>query len=573
MRLGIGMRWWLALAFGAVAALTAVVGAELINRNSEEAFRERAQDVTAGRAVRVAIDLAGVSGAGLQQTVRELAFEQRLSLFVFNGDGDLLSAPRSRGVDLEALTEWEEGVSAALADRRFVRTSDTLGATVVALPLGGPGPEALLVRADHPDVAAEFGIVEEEVVEAALVALVAGAVVGFLIAGLIASRIGRIGRAAASIAAGDFDRELRPSFRDEVGRLALTIDRMRRQLRASFARVESERGRLEGVLERLHQGVVSVDQDLRVEFVNRAARELLGEPVREGDLLPDAWRDSSLAHLVEQLFEEEGEVAEARVVTADERVYAVVGVPVRAEEGRAILVLTDVTERERQERAEREFVQNAAHELRTPLTTIRAAVEALEAGLKDLPEERDHLLRHLDRESERLVQLIRSLLVLARAEALQEPPPLEPVEVRALLERVVEGIVPAPGVEVAIDCPPDLFVRANRELVGDAIGNLAANSARYTREGSIELAARPIGGGRVAIEVRDTGRGFDAGDARRIYDRFYRAAGRGTDGFGLGLSIVRQAVRTLGGTVEIESEPGVGTRAVVVLGSPNGTWQ
>ncbi len=572
MRLGVGIRWWLALAFGAVAALTAVVGAEILNRNSEDAFRARAQEVAAGLAVEAAIDLAGASGAGLQEAVRELAFEDRLSLFVFNSDGELLSAPRSRGVDLEEIPEWEQGVEAALAERRFVETSDTLRTTVVALPLSGPGPEALLVRAEHPDIAAEFGIVEDERVKAAAVALAAGAFVGFLIASLIAARIGRIGAAAAAIEGGRFDLELRPRFRDELGRLALTIDRMRRQLRQSFSRVEAEHRRLEGVLERLHQGVVSVDRDLRIEFANRAARQLLAPALlREGETLPEPWRTASLRRLVAQLFAPDGEVAEVRMTGADGRVYAVVGVPVRADQPAAILVLTDVTERERQERAEREFVQNAAHELRTPLTTIRAAVEALEAGLKDVPAERDRLLGHVDRESERLVRLIRSLLVLARAEALLESPPLERVEVRSLLDEVAERLSPAPGVDIAVDCAPGIAVRANEELMRDAISNLAANSAKYTREGTIALVGRSRDGGEVVIEVRDTGRGFDAGSADRVYERFYRAAGRGTDGFGLGLSIVRQAVRTLGGTIDIQSRPGVGTTAVVTLPSDNGS--
>ena len=87
-----------------------------------------------------------------------------------------------------------------------------------------------------------------------------------------------------------------------------------------------------------------------------------------------------------------------------------------------LIVLDDLTEQERRELAEREFVTNAAHELRTPLTTIIGAVEVLQAGAKDDPVERDRFLAHIEREAERLARLARALLTLARAHAGQERP-------------------------------------------------------------------------------------------------------------------------------------------------------
>ncbi len=81
-----------------------------------------------------------------------------------------------------------------------------------------------------------------------------------------------------------------------------------------------------------------------------------------------------------------------------------------------LIVLDDLTEQERRELAEREFVTNAAHELRTPLTTIIGAVEVLQAGAKDDADERDRFLAHIEREAARLARLARALLA-ARARA------------------------------------------------------------------------------------------------------------------------------------------------------------
>ncbi len=564
MRFAIGMRWWLGLAFALVVAVTAVAVFEVSSRGSEDALRERAQDLAAGRAFGAAIEITEVGGgANLQEGVRRVAAERALAVFAFNRDGELLSAPASRSVELASIDDRRQAVATALAGRRFVRTSDE--ATIVGLPLSSRGAAALLVYAPHPDVAREIGLVRDELVRAALIAIAVGGLAGFLIASLIAARLRRIAGTAAAIEAGSFDMELRPRFRDELGDLAATIDRMRRRLRDSFARLESDRNRLEKLLERLHQGVVTVDRGLRVEFVNRAARRLLeSETLAEGDPLPEPWEGVSLRRLVKRLIEADASVAEVRISPAENRTYSVIGVPVRGEDASAILVVTDVTEAERRERAEREFVQNAAHELRTPLTTIRAAVEALQRGAKDLPHERDRFLDHIDRESDRLVRLIRTLLMLARAQTQQERPPLERVELRPLLEDIAGRTQAARDVTVSVDCPAGLAAAADAELAGDALANLAANSAKYTERGEIVFCAYPADNGTVAIEVRDTGPGIEDCDLDRIYDRFYRRSD-GNSGFGLGLAIARQVAVALGGAIEVETEPGVGTTAKLLL--------
>jgi signal transduction histidine kinase len=96
--------------------------------------------------------------------------------------------------------------------------------------------------------------------------------------------------------------------------------------------------------------------------------------------------------------------------------------------------------------------------------------------------------------------------------------------------------------------------------------NLVDNAAKLTEHGRIVLRGRPAAGGRVVIEVSDTGPGIDTADQEGVFERFSRGSDRRDgEGFGLGLAIVRQAVRALGGRVELESEPGVGTTVRVVL--------
>jgi signal transduction histidine kinase len=216
-----------------------------------------------------------------------------------------------------------------------------------------------------------------------------------------------------------------------------------------------------------------------------------------------------------------------------------------------------VAERVRQETAEREFVTNAAHELQSPLTAIVSAIEVLQAGAKDTPE-RDVFLGHIERASARLARLARALLVLARAQTGAESPKTELVSLEALLADVGSWLKTAEKVRVDVSCPPEAAVITNRELVEQAVFNVAENAAKYTAVGRIELAARVVDG-RAEISISDTGPGISRAEQRHVFERFYRGGSSPDEGSGLGLSIARAAAEALGGEVELESAVGKGT--------------
>jgi two-component system phosphate regulon sensor histidine kinase PhoR len=217
-----------------------------------------------------------------------------------------------------------------------------------------------------------------------------------------------------------------------------------------------------------------------------------------------------------------------------------------------------MTERLRRERAEREFVANAAHELRTPVAAIAGAVEVLQAGAKHVPEERDRFLEHIEREALRLGRLASALLTLARAEAVGDPAGMELVELAPLLRAVASDVRPASGVRVRVRCRRGVCALADEALLEQAVSNVAHNAARHTSAGSIDLSAHARDG-TVEIAIADTGSGMRPEDATRALDRFYRGPRETAGGFGLGLAIVAQAMRTMGGAIDVESAVGVGT--------------
>jgi two-component system, OmpR family, phosphate regulon sensor histidine kinase PhoR len=318
------------------------------------------------------------------------------------------------------------------------------------------------------------------------------------------------------------------------------------------------------ILDRLPHAVVALDRGLRVGYANPAADRLLGDGSSLfGSVLRERWLEVPLRELVEQAFEPAEEPEEARTTTAgNDSSYDVRVLPPDSQ-GQALLLIVDVSPGAQLVRAEREFVTNAAHQLRTPVAALASAIEVLQGGAKDVPEARDRFLAHLDSQCDRLVRLTRALLLLARSQALSEPPTVELVPLRPLLESIARGLRPTPAVRVLVVCPLDLAALTNLDLLEQALGNLAENAAKYTAEGEIALVASQLEEGAIELVVSDTGVGVDLPSASR-FQRFYREPGAEGEGFGLGLAIAAEALRVLGGSLVVEGGS-AGTRAVVTL--------
>jgi PAS domain S-box-containing protein len=391
----------------------------------------------------------------------------------------------------------------------------------------------------------------------------------------------------SGVARGDIGRELRWSLEDvtERGRAETELRVLAAELEARVAErteeVEAQHTRLAAIVQNVPIGLVLVEARTgRPETANDTALEIFGNAVdfaeRQGyredgsRYGPDDWPVVRSLRTGERVV---GERAEVVRPDGSRLKVELSSTPIRNPRGRivsAVSVVHDVTERERREVAQREFVANAAHELRTPLAAITGAIELLQSGAKDDPDARDVFLGHIERETGRLQRLVRAMLTLARAQTEAEAPRLEIVPLGPLLSQTVKALEPPPSVAVELECPPDLAAVANRDLLERVVANLAANAVQYTSEGRIVVRARADGDDVVELSVSDTGRGIAPPERERMFDRFYRGP-RDRDGFGLGLAIVSEAVRAMDGTIDVESQDGAGTvvrvrlRAATVL--------
>jgi signal transduction histidine kinase len=215
--------------------------------------------------------------------------------------------------------------------------------------------------------------------------------------------------------------------------------------------------------------------------------------------------------------------------------------------------------------SQRAFVANASHQLRTPLTGLRLRLEAAGVRSRD-PEVREQLAA-AEEETERLAELLRDLLLLARDQEPATPGAAAPVaEVASAARERWQGPAEADGHDLELRGERSLAVRASAADLGVILDNLIENALRYSPSGTPVRVEWAAAGDEVVLAVVDSGPGVDPEERESVFERFYRGeAGRGVPGTGLGLPIVAALARRWGGSARLEDGDGGGTRAELRL--------
>ncbi len=217
------------------------------------------------------------------------------------------------------------------------------------------------------------------------------------------------------------------------------------------------------------------------------------------------------------------------------------------------------------EQLSRNFLMSVSHELRTPLTAIRGHVSAVREGVIDDPAMRDQSLAVIEEEAMRLERLVGDVLDLAKLDAhrftvLQEEVDMERLSERAFAAFGEEARRQAIDYRLEVDARPVILTDGDRVL--QIIVNLLSNAFRWTPAGGRVQLTLSAANGSVSVAVTDTGPGITEAERDRIFRPFWSRDGGGT---GLGLAIARELAVALGGRIDLESEPGRGSRFELVL--------
>lgn len=205
--------------------------------------------------------------------------------------------------------------------------------------------------------------------------------------------------------------------------------------------------------------------------------------------------------------------------------------------------------------AQREFTANAAHELKTPLAAMRLAGENL-LRTRVEQDEVSETVGFLLEETARLNDLIERMLLLARAESGRIPIECDYLKLNPLLQQLHAHLLPLAeyhGQILLLDSPDDWSVWADAKLLRMAVENCVTNAIVHNPAGTrILLEVQRLAAGGICIHIRDNGTGIAVEDREYLFERFFRAAGSGSRGNGLGLPITKWAVAAFGGKVSFE---------------------
>jgi two-component system, OmpR family, phosphate regulon sensor histidine kinase PhoR len=392
-------------------------------------------------------------------------------------------------------------------------------------------------------------------------------------------------RQSLRYAAGDFTQKISVTGSEEIVSLAQAMNKMAVQLDERMKAVLGKRNELETVLAGMVEGVIAVDPEDRVLYMNKSARMQLGIEQRniQGNSLLEIVRNLDLLRFIQQTILKD-EPSEKTIILnqdkSDEKILQVHGAQLfDAQKTRlgALVVINDVTKLLRLESLRRDFVANVSHELKTPITSIKGYVETLLDEAGELPRHVQDFLTVISKQTNRLQAIVEDLLSLAKIEKENDRDEilLEYDSIREVLQNAVEACsakAAERNIQVTLQGGEQIYIFINGPLLEQAVINLLDNAIKYSKAGGAVLVETTEDDDEFRISIKDSGIGIEQQYLERLFERFYvvdKGRSREFGGTGLGLAIVKHIVQAHGGRVTVKSKMNQGSIFTIHLPKNN----
>ncbi len=367
----------------------------------------------------------------------------------------------------------------------------------------------------------------------------------------------------------DLDHPLSNRGYDELTPLLRRLNAQQSQIRSQRDQLRQRQQEFDAVTNGMAEGLVLLNSQRVILSINPAAQRLfqtdaacVGQPILSINRSPE---------LQELLTKAGGGRYAERVLELGSEKYQMDASPIVCEGtvSGMVLLLLDVTQKERAEQLRREFTANVSHELKTPLHTISGCAELLAGGMVqqgDAP----RFAQQIYQEAQRMIRLVEDIIRLAHLDEGAADLKREQVDLYALAGEALEHLGPAAAaaqVELKLEGQPSVMEGVPQLLRG-IVYNLCDNAVKYNRPGGRVLVKVEPQSQQICLTVEDTGIGIPEEHQQRIFERFYRvdkSHSKKNGGTGLGLSIVKHAARLQNAQIELQSQPGQGTVVRVVF--------
>lgn len=351
---------------------------------------------------------------------------------------------------------------------------------------------------------------------------------------------------------------------EELSPLLVRIDRQNTKIREQMDQLRQNQEEYLAITEYMKDGLIVTNNKV-VLSINRAAQELFDvtqEDCVNHDIITvgrnEAVKGAFLAALSGK--------SDERTADISGRTYQLLANPVRAEKEDVtgvVLLILDITEKQRAEMMRKEFSANVSHELKSPLMSISGYAELIENGVAK-PEDVKKFAGIIHSEAARLTSLVEDIIKLSRLDEKSEQLSMEDVdlfEVACEVKDHLELKAEQQRIDIGL-CGNHVIITGVHQVLYEMIYNLCENAIKYNHAGGhvwINVYSEGLKG--AVIAVKDDGIGIDKSDQGRIFERFYRvdkSHSRETGGTGLGLSIVKHGALLHNAKIQVESEIGRG---------------
>lgn len=390
-------------------------------------------------------------------------------------------------------------------------------------------------------------------------------VIAIILSAFLASRLSK--KIVKPLNELNLDKPLDNNGYDELSPLLRRIDTQQKEISRQSEELKQRQNELEVMTSAMSEGIILLNNRGTVLSINKAAAKLFGtDCFCIGEDIVSINRSLELAQLLNKA--KNGEHSE-RVVELGCGRYQMMASPVISNNivSGIVLLILDVTEKEKAEQLRREFTANVSHELKTPLHTISGSAELLANGMVK-PEDIPIFLKRIYSETQRMIQLVEDIIRLSHLDEGAEDMKWDMVDLYAVAEETINSLADeaeSNGIKFEL-YGETVLINGIRQLLQEIIYNLCDNAIKYNcRGGSVSVGVKNENEFAV-LTITDTGIGIPAEHQERIFERFYRvdkSHSKEIGGTGLGLSIVKHAAKLHNAEIELHSIVNKGTEITI----------
>lgn len=469
----------------------------------------------------------------------------------------------------------EKGVS--------IRYSATLGKNMmyIAMPVIPKSVVAAVVRTSVSVSVIDEKIksIRNNIFAALLLSIIAAAIAGLYVTKKITRPVEEMKEGALQFAKGNLNARLAVPGTEELSQLAVTMNQMAENLDEKIEAFKNRSMELEAVHASMQEGVIAIDENEQIITINDAAAKVFALSAKKlkGRYIFEVARNIEFQKFIEQAltthkpFEDNIVIKQKSDLILNIHSTALYGTSTKRMG--TLIIFHDITRMKKLETMHKDFASNVSHELKTPLTTIKGFVEILQGmSPSNSVKDRENFLKIIERNVNRMIDLINELLSLSRLERQQGTDiQFENQDMEVLVKAAVntcQNTIDEKNITINLDCPKDLMVLLDPILMEQAIVNLLDNAVKYSdKAGQVYITVSKKDEA-IEIVVKDQGRGINREHQSRIFNRFYRvdrARSRQQGGTGLGLAIVKHIIQYHNGKIEVKSQRYKGSSFIISI--------